>query len=126
MPALSTNAVRQAIEKFVPESIRENPFISAMLAGAAATAILLALPAFAPVGVVGATGWLIVYGVTGGTLSIQIARKVYKARKKLGKDKREELDRKLEQLKKAKDDGALTNEEYKARAKALLDDALDA
>jgi predicted Rdx family selenoprotein len=125
MPAMSFGAIKEAISRFIPESIRENPFISAMLAGAAATVILLALPAFAPVGVVGALGWLIIYAVTGGTLSIQVAREVYKARKKLGEDGREDLDAKLVQLKKARDDGALTDEEYKERAKDLVDSALE-
>ena len=124
MPALSPAVIKKAVGRFVPDEIKDNPFISAMLAGAAAVGILLALPAFAPVGVVGATGWMIVYVVTGGTFSIKLAYRIYKHRKKLGKERREELDAKLEQLKKARDDGALTDDEYKERAKKMLDDAL--
>jgi hypothetical protein len=82
------------------------------------------LPVFAPVGVVGAMGWTLVYVVTGGTFSIGLFKKFYQSWKIAKADGREKIDRKLVDLKMARDDGIITEEEYRQRAKLILDDLL--
>ena len=121
MPALSADHIKSIIDRFIPESIRKNPFVRALLAGGAAVAVLLATPAFAPIGVVGATGWIIVYIVTGGTFSMEIARKAWESWRAMSEAKREDIDNKLEKLKKAHDAGGLSDEAYKKKVKEVLD-----
>ena len=122
MPALTTDQIKAYLLKFLPQSIQENPFVNSLLAGAAAIGILVATPAFAPVGVVGATGWVIVYVVTGGTFSMELIRTSWKRWHELSDAQRDRVDKNLERLKKQHDNGALTDEQYRERAQALLDD----
>ncbi|WP_084184692.1 SHOCT domain-containing protein [Desulfonatronum thiodismutans] len=124
MQLLSKKQVVEAVNRFLPESMRENPFVTSLLAGAAAIGILLATPAFAPLGVVGATGWIIVYAVTGGTLGIETIRKIWNVRQHMSEEKRKDVDTRLEILKKMRDDGAIDDEEYKMRSKKILDEFL--
>jgi hypothetical protein len=121
MPALSFEQIKNTITTFVPNDYRDNPFVKALLAGAAAIGILLATPAFAPIGVVGATGWIIVYLVTGGTFTFDIAKKAWAAWRDMSDSRRKDIDDELARLKKARDDGALSEEEYRSRAQAALD-----
>lgn len=120
MPKLNADQIRAIVERLIPKEYRENPFIKALLAGAAAIAILLATPAFAPVGVVGATGWIIVYIVTGGTFTMDIFKKAWDSWKGMNESERKKVDAELERLKKLKDDGAITSENYQARVQELL------
>ena len=121
---LTKDQIKDSIKQFVPMSLQENPFINSLLAGAATVTILLALPAFAPVGVVGAIGWVIVYVVTGGTFSLTVFQKIYNARQKAKEDERDRIDRKLTDLKKARDDGIISDEEYKEQSRMVLDELL--
>lgn len=121
---LTKDQIKDSIKQFVPMSLQENPFINSLLAGAATVTILLALPAFAPVGVVGAIGWVIVYVVTGGTFSLTVFQKIYHARQKAKEDERDRIDRKLTDLKKARDDGIISDEEYKEQSRMVLDELL--
>ncbi|MCA9626617.1 MAG: hypothetical protein KC766_03075 [Myxococcales bacterium] len=125
MPVLTTDQIKSIVTRFIPLSVRENPFVTALLAGAAAVGVLLATPAFAPIGVVGATGWVVVYLVTGGTFSYEVVKKAWAAWREMTADRRDDLDAKLEQLRKARDEGALSEDEYKARAKKLLDEVFE-
>ncbi|MFN1621149.1 SHOCT domain-containing protein [Vibrio rotiferianus] len=121
MAKLSSSQIRDIVANFIPQSIQDNIFIKSLLAGATAIGILLSVPAFAPVGAVGATGWIIVYAVTGGTFSIEAISKAWKAWKNQSEAEREETDLKLKKLKQLLDDGIITEDEYKKRAKDLLD-----
>lgn len=121
---LTKDQIKDSIKQFVPMSLQENPFINSLLAGAATVTILLALPAFAPVGVVGAIGWIIVYVVTGGTFSLTVFQKIYHARQKAKEDERDRIDRKFTDLKKARDDGIISDEEYKEQSRMVLDELL--
>jgi hypothetical protein len=121
---LTKDQIRDTIKQFVPMSLQDNPFVNSLLAGAATVTILLALPAFAPVGVVGAVGWVIVYVVTGGTFSLAVVQKICHSWQKAKEDERERIDRKLTDLKNAKDKGIISEEEYKQRSKVILDELL--
>ena len=121
MPALTSEQIKAYIAKFLPQSLQDNPFINSLLAGAASIAILVSTPAFAPVGVVGATGWVIVYIVTGGTFSIELFRKAWRKWKEMSEADRASVEKELGRLKKLHDDGALTDDEYRSRVQAVLD-----
>jgi len=121
MAKLSSAQIRDVVANFIPQSIQDNIFIKSLLAGATAIGILLSVPAFAPVGAVGATGWIIVYAVAGGTFSIDAISKAWEAWRNQSESEREEADLKLKKLKKLLDDGLITENEYKERAKELLD-----
>ena len=121
---VSAEQIKAVIARFVPDAMRENVFVKALLAGAAAIGILLMVPAFAPVGVVGAGGWIIVYVVAGGTLTYELVKAAWAKWTRMSPEQRSHLDAKLEVLKKCRDDGAITDEEYQRRARALLDDML--
>jgi len=82
---------------------------------------LLSVPAFAPVGTVGATGWIIVYVVAGGTFSYEAISKAWEAWKNQSESERTSADEKLKKLKAALDENRITEQEYKDRAKNLLD-----
>ena len=124
MPLASRGEINGIIDRFIPESLRSNVLIRAMLAGAAAIAILLAVPIWAPIGVVGATGWIVVYFVVGGTLSADIVRFAWARWRDMSADERAALDAKLELLKKAREDGIISEEEYKSRARAIIESIL--
>ena len=125
MPMINSEQIPQIIKNFIPKEYLENPFVKALVAGAAAVGILLATPAFAPIGVVGATGWIIVYIVAGGTFSFETVKKAWHAWNEMDESQRSKIDDSLARLKKAKDDGALSEAEYKARVQALLDDKVN-
>jgi hypothetical protein len=124
MAILSKEQIVNFVKEFLPEAMKDNIFITSILAGAATIAILLMTPAFAPVGVVGATGWIIVYVVTGGTFTTELVKRGWNNWKKLSKDQREEVDSRLQRLKKALDEGDITQEEYKEKAQDLLNKIL--
>jgi len=121
MPALTTAQVKSIIDRFIPAALTENPFVRALLAGGVAIGVLVGTPIFAPVGVVGAAGWIIVYIVAGGTFTMSAGAKAWEAWKTMGEEDRAEIDGHLERLKKAHEDGVLTEAEYQERARALLD-----
>ncbi|MGP4988112.1 SHOCT domain-containing protein [Pseudoalteromonas nigrifaciens] len=121
MPAMSKEEIKEIIASFIPESIQSNIFVKSLLAGATAIGILLAVPAFAPLGVVGATGWIIVYAVTGGTFTVEAISKAWTAWKNTPEDERKETDDKLKALKKMADEGTISEAEYKKRVQDILD-----
>lgn len=121
MPALTAEQIKTYIAKFLPQSLQDNPFINSLLAGAAAIGILLATPAFAPVGVVGATGWVIVYVATGGTFSLELFRRAWRKWNDMSEAQKKAVDDELERLKNLHDSGALTDEDYRSRVQDILD-----
>ena len=121
MAALDGEKIKEFINRFLPDSVAKNPFISSLTAGAAAIAILVATPAFAPVGVVGATGWIIVYVVTGGTFSMELVRKAWDRWNGMSEADRKAVDDELERLKNLNDSGGLDDEAYKQRVQKVLD-----
>lgn len=124
MPALNFDQIKTILGKFIPTAYLDNPFVKALLGGAAAVGILLATPAFAPVGVVGATGWIIVYIVTGGTFSMDLFKRAWDAWREMGAERQREIDAELKRLKEARDNEALTDEEYRKRVQEILDGAI--
>lgn len=121
MARLSAEQIKEVVLNFIPLSIQNNIFIKSLLAGATAVGVLLSIPAFAPAGVIGATGWIVVYVVTGGTFSYEAISKAWKAWKNFSEEEREIADEKLKRMKKALDDGNISEEEYKKLAKELLE-----
>ncbi len=120
MARLTADQISKIVANFIPRSIQENIFIKSLLAGATAVGILLSVPAFAPVGSVGATGWIIVYIVTGGSFSYEVIGKAWEAWKKKTEAERKEADEKLKRLKIALEEGDISEEEYRKKAQELL------
>ena len=120
MARLTADQISKIVSSFIPQSIQENIFIKSLLAGATAVGILLSVPAFAPVGSVGATGWIIVYIVTGGSFSYEVIGKAWEAWKKKTEAERREADERLKRLKQALEDGDISEEEYRKKAQELL------
>jgi hypothetical protein len=124
MAALVPDQIKQIVDKFLPEYMKDNPFVKALLAGAAAVGILMMTPAFAPIGVVGATGWIVVYIVTTGTFSYEVWKRAWGSWREMSDAKRTAMDAALAELKSARDAGAISDEEYREKARALLDKVL--
>lgn len=124
MAKLSSSQIRDIVSNFIPQSVQDNVFIKSLLAGAAAIGVLLSVPAFAPAGAIGATGWIIVYIVTGGTFSYEVISKAWEAWKNKSELERNETDEKLKKLKQLLDEGVITEAVYKEKARRLLDDIM--
>ncbi len=124
MPTLSPDQIRDLVTKFVPESIQENVFIKSLLAGATAVGIILSAPAFGAIGTVSAAGWIIVYIVTGGTFSYEVATRAFEKWRQSSEAERAEVDAKLQRLKQALEDGDIDEGEYNERARTYLDKLL--
>ncbi len=124
MPITSADQIRDLVAKFIPDSIQENVFIRSLLAGATAVGIILSAPAFGAVGSVSAAGWIIVYIVTGGTFSYEVATRAFEKWRTSSESERVKIDAKLQRLKQALEDGDIDEEEYKERARAYLDKLL--
>ena len=120
MARLTADQISKIVSSFIPQSIQENIFIKSLLAGATAVGILLSVPAFAPVGSVGATGWIIVYIVTGGSFSYEVIGKAWEAWKRKSEAERKEADERLKRLKQALEEGDISEEEYRKKAQELL------
>ena len=125
MAILSASQIRDAVANFIPESIQNNIFVKSLLAGATAIGILLSVPAFAPVGAIGATGWIIVYIVVGGTFSVEAVSRAWDSWRNQSESEREEVDTELKALKESLDNGDITEQEYMEGAKGLLDKMFD-
>lgn len=124
MAAISPDQIRDLVAKFVPRSVQDNVFIKSLLAGATAVGIILSSPAFGAVGTISAAGWIIVYIVTGGTFSYEVATRVIDKWRTASDAERAEVDAKLQRLKKALEDGDIDEAEYKRRAREYLDKLL--
>ncbi len=120
MTRLTADQIGKIVANFIPKSIQENIFIKSLLAGATAVGILLSVPAFAPVGSVGATGWIIVYIVTGGSFSYEVIGKAWEAWKRKTEAERREADERLKRLKVALEEGDISEEEYREKVQELL------
>jgi len=53
----------------------DTPLVKGVLAGAVTAAVIASTTAFAPVGAVGATGWLVVYGVAAGSTLLELVER---------------------------------------------------
>jgi len=121
MAPITSAQITEIVMKFLPRSFQNNPFITALIAGGTTIAVLISTPIFAPIGVIGATGWIVVYIVTGGTFSLELVRRAWSRWKSMGEDERRLIDDELLRLKNLKDNDALTDDEYRERVKNLLD-----
>jgi hypothetical protein len=101
----------------------DNPFVRAVGAGATSAALIAGTTAFAPVGAVGA-GWGVVYGVSGSTLTYETVREFVEYYEQTEEEKQEEFDWRAEKLKKVRDEGVISEEEFRRRMKALIEEYL--
>ena len=99
----------------------DNPIMKGVLAAGGTTALIAATTAFAPIGVVGAAGWTLVYWVFGGTVSYDLAHKMWKNYNKMSKENRELFDSELDKLKRMLDEEAITKEEFNTKANSLYE-----
>jgi activator of 2-hydroxyglutaryl-CoA dehydratase len=116
--ALNTSWFRK-LASFTPPKV-DNPFTRAIGAGAATAAAIAATTAFAPVGAVGA-GWAVVYGVATGTLTLDSARKFIRFHRQRKKEKQKDFEQKLENLKRALEEGAITEEQFQKKVQEMLE-----
>ena len=70
---------------------------------------------------VGATGWIIVYLVTGGAFTLDVAVRLWNKWKKMDEYQNGEINNKSKDLKKVLDDELVTEEEYKKQARAVIE-----
>ncbi len=121
MASLGPDQIRDLVAKFIPASVQDNVFVKSLLAGATAVGIILSAPAFGAVGTVSAAGWIIVYIVTGGTFSYEVANRAFEKWRESSEAERAAIDAKLQRLKQALEEGDIDEDEYNERARAYLD-----
>ena len=97
----------------------DNPITRALIAAGGAVAAITATTAFAPVGVVGAAGWTLVYLVFGGTFSIDAARRMWNTYCEMSAEKRQRFDSEMDKLKRMMDEEVITKEQFNKRAEEL-------
>ncbi|PSW13418.1 hypothetical protein C9J01_11320 [Photobacterium rosenbergii] len=107
------------VEKFLDAV--DNPIMRGVLAAGGTAALIAATTAFAPIGVVGATGWTLVYWVFGGTITLDAARRMWDVYTKMSTEKREQFDKEMDKLKRMLDDEAISKEEFNEMAKNLYE-----
>jgi len=66
----------------------DNPLVKGVAAGAFTATAIAATTAFAPIGVVGAAGWTVVYGVAAGTAVLDAAERWLGPRGRAGRRRR--------------------------------------
>ncbi|MCL1078708.1 SHOCT domain-containing protein [Parashewanella spongiae] len=99
----------------------DNPIMKGVLAAGGTAAIIAATTAFAPIGVVGAAGWTLVYWVFGGTITLDTAKRLWDVYTKMSSEKRKKFDDEMDKLKRLFDEGAITKEEFNAKAKSMYE-----
>ena len=99
----------------------DNPIIRGVLAAGGTAALIAATTAFAPVGVVGATGWTLVYWVFGGTVTLDAARRMWDVYTKMSTEKREMFDKEMDKLKRMLDEGAVSKDQFNEMAQKLYE-----
>lgn len=92
-----------------------NPITKAVGAGLLTAAGIAATTAFAPMGVVGATGWVVVYLVSGGTFSWE----ALKAYRNFSSEDKAKFDIEIKKLKTLLDNDVISKEEFNRRTKDL-------
>lgn len=95
----------------------DNPICKGVFAGLVTAGGIAATTAFAPIGVVGATGWAVVYTVAGGTFTWE-ALKAYLQFSEL---KKKQFDEEIGKLKKLLDENVLSKAEFDTRAKVVYE-----
>lgn len=99
----------------------DNPIMKGVLAAGGTTALIMATTAFAPIGVVGAAGWTLVYWVFGGTITLDVAKRMWDAYTNLSSEKRARFNEEMDKLKRLFKEGVINKEEFNEKAKKLYD-----
>jgi hypothetical protein len=98
----------------------DNPLTRAVGAGALTAGAIAATTAFGPIGVVGAVGWIVVYAVTGGTLTIETGKNILEWYKRSDHAKQKAFKKKIENLKELLDDGLITKEAFDSAVEKII------
>ncbi len=99
----------------------DNPITRGLIAAGGTTALIAATTAFAPVGVVGAAGWTLVYWVFGGTVTLDAARRMWNLYTNLSAERRNMFNEEMDKLKRLLEDGAISKDEFNYKAKNLYE-----
>ena len=99
----------------------DNPIMKGVLAAGGTTALIAATTAFAPIGVVGAAGWTLVYWVFGGTVTLDTAKRMWDSYRKMTKENKSRFDDEMNKLKRMLDEEAISKEEFNLQAKSLYE-----
>ncbi len=99
----------------------DNPITRGVLAAGGTAALIAATTAFAPVGVVGAAGWTLVYWVFGGTVTLDVAKRMWNLYSNLSAEKRSMFNGEMDKLKRLFEDGAISKDEFNSKAKNLYE-----
>lgn len=99
----------------------DNPIMKGVLAAGGTTALIMATTAFAPIGVVGAAGWTLVYWVFGGTITLDVAKRLWNIYTNLSAEKKAKFNGEMDSLKRLFKEEAITKEEFNEKAKKLYE-----
>lgn len=97
----------------------DNPITRGILAAGGTVAAITATTAFAPIGVVGAAGWSLVYCVFGGTMTIDTARRLWNTYTEMSAEKRAMFNEEMDKLKRLLEEDVISQNEFKKKAKNL-------
>ena len=99
----------------------DNPVIKGVLAAGGTAALIAATTAFAPVGVVGAAGWTLVYWIFGGTVTLDTARRLWYIYTKLSSEKKVKFNEEMDKLKRLLEEGAISKYDFNEKAKNIYE-----
>lgn len=97
----------------------DNPIVKGVLAAGGTTALITATTAFAPIGVVGAAGWTLVYWVFGGTITFDVAKRMWNSYKNMSTENKKAFDTELDKLKRMFDEDVISKEQFNQQAAVL-------
>jgi hypothetical protein len=99
----------------------DNPIMKGVIAAGGTAGLIAVTTAFAPIGVVGAAGWTLVYWVFGGTVTFDAAKRMWDSYNKMTKENKSSFDEEVNKLKRMLDEEVLSKEEFNSQAKALYE-----
>lgn len=99
----------------------DNPIVKGILAAGGTAGLIATTTAFAPIGVVGAGGWALVYWVFGGTIALETAKEMWVIYNRMTKENKSLFDEEMNKLKRLLDEEAILKEEFNLRANRLYE-----
>ncbi|WP_405630867.1 hypothetical protein [Pseudoalteromonas sp. Ld20] len=99
----------------------DNPITKGLMAAGGTAGLIALTTAFAPIGVVGAAGWTLVYWVFGGTVTYDTAKRMWESYNNMTKENKSSFDEEMNKLKRMLDEEAISKEEFNLQAKSLYE-----
>lgn len=99
----------------------DNPIMKGVIAAGGTAGLIAVTTAFAPIGVVGAAGWTLVYWVFGGTVTYDAAKRMWDSYNNMSKENKPRFEEEMNKLKRMLDEKAISKEEFNLQAKSLYD-----